>query len=128
MQTYFNFFMDLFVLPVCIYAAAYGFAWLIAFVLARLFVNQLGIERAATRAWGIAIFAHMIFGTGAVVWIWTLAIPQVEQWWDVSLFLLLYVLVVIVDICLLVSLPTQRSSTPTPSSTPTSKSLNPKKE
>ena len=76
MQTYFNFFMDLFVLPVCIYAAAYGFAWLIAFVLARLFVNQLGIERAATRAWGIAIFAHMIFGTGAVVWIWTLAIHK----------------------------------------------------
>ena len=101
MQTYFHFFMDLFVLPVCIYVAAYGFAWLIAFVLARLFVNQLGIERATTRAWGIAIFAHMIFGTGAVVWIWTLAIPQVEQWWDVSLFLLLYVLVVIVDICLL---------------------------
>lgn len=126
MQTYFSFFMDLFVLPVCIYVAAYGFAWLIAFVLARLFVDQLGIERATTRAWGIAIFAHMIFGTGAVVWMWTLAIPQVEQWWDVSLFLLLYVLVVIVDICLLVLLPTQKSSPPTPK--PTSKSLNPKKK
>ena len=125
MQTYFNFFMDLFVLPVCIYVAAYGFAWLIAFVLARLFVNKFGIERAATRAWGIAIFAHMIFGTGAVLWIWALAIPQVEQWLDVSLFLLLYLLVVIVDICLLVSLPTQSSSTPPPK--PTSKSLNPKK-
>ena len=121
-----NFFTNPLVVPAYIYLAAYGFVWIIAFILARLFMNQIGIERATTRAWRIAIIAHVLGGTGLMVWICTQAIPRVPEWWHVPFYLILYVLIVIVDICLLVSLPRQRVERGTPVKSP-GKSRNPKK-
>ncbi len=126
-----EFFGDPLLVPAYFYLLGYGIAWAIAFVLARLLMKQGGIERAATRAWQFAIVLHIISGTALIAWICFRAIPRVAEWWHVPLYLILYVLILILDICLLVTLSTQRVkkdkvNTPTPSRT--SKSLNPKKK
>ncbi len=118
MQFIADFFVDALVVPAYFYFLAYGIVWVIAFVLARLLIKQNGVERATTQAWRIAIVAHMFFGTVLIVWICFRAIPRVPEWWHIPFYLILYVLIVIVDLCLLVSLPTQRPS----------KSRNPKKK
>ena len=107
MQIIADFFVDPLVVPAYFYFAAYGFVWVIAFVLSRLFMRQIGIERATTRAWRIAIVLHMLFGTGLAVWICVRAIPRVAEWWHIPFYLVFYVLILVVDVCLLVSLPTQ---------------------
>ncbi|MDE0483509.1 MAG: hypothetical protein OXI67_13090 [Candidatus Poribacteria bacterium] len=103
-----DFFVDPLVLPIYIYLAAYGIVWAIAFGLARLFMNEIGIERATTRAWRIAIVIHLLFGTGLAIWICLRAIPRVSEWWHTIFYLLFYVLIVIIDACLLVSIPSQK--------------------
>ena len=108
MQVIGDFFVDPLVLPAYFYLAAYGIVWAVAFGLARLFMNQIGIERAATRAWRIAIVLHLLFGTGLAIWISVRAVPRVAEWWHTIFYLLLYVLIVIVDVCLLSSIPSQR--------------------
>ena len=108
MQVIADFFVDPLILPVYIYLAAYGIVWAVAFGLARVFMNQIGIERATTRAWRIAIVTHLLFGTSLVIWICFRAIPRVAEWWHTIFYLLFYVLIVIVDVCMLVSIPSQR--------------------
>ena len=108
MQVIADFFVNPLVLPVYIYLAAYGIVWAVAFGLARLFMNQIGIELATTRAWRIAIVTHLLFGTGLVIWICFRAIPRVAEWWHIIFYLLFYVLIVIIDACMLVSIPSQR--------------------
>ena len=130
MQIIAEFFVDPLVWPAYLYFAAYGFVWILAFILARLFINQTGIERAATRAWRIAIVMHMLGGTVLIVWICVRAIPRVAEWWHIPFYLILYVLIAIVDVCLLVSLPTQRATrdnSDIPPPKPPGKSRNPKK-
>lgn len=107
MQIIAEFFRDPLVLPVYAYFAAYGFVWLFAFVFARLLMNRIGIERATTLAWRIAIGGHMFGGAVLSLWICLRAIPRVAEWWYILIYLALYVLFLIVDVCLLVSLSTQ---------------------
>ena len=126
-----KFFGDPLLVPAYFYVIGYGIVWAIAFVLARLLMKQGGIERAATRAWQFAILLHIISGIALIAWICFRAIPRVAEWWHVPLYLIPYVLILILDICFLVTLSTQRAkkgkvNTPIPSRT--GKSLNPKKK
>lgn len=104
MQIIADFFVDPLILPVYFYFVAYGFVWVIAFVLARFFMNRSGIERATTLAWGIALGAHIVGGAILTVSICLRAIPRLAEWWHVPIYLALYVLFLILDVCLLVSL------------------------
>ena len=107
MQIIAEFFVDPLIVPVYVYFAAYGFVWFFAFVFARLLMNRIGIERATTLAWRIALVAHISGGAVLTVSICLRAIPRLAEWWYVPIYLALYVLILIVDICLLVSLSTQ---------------------
>ena len=109
MQVIADFFVDSLVWPAYLYFAAYGFVWIIAFVLARLFMNQYQVEQAASRAWGIAIVTHLLFGTALIIWIFSRAVHRVPEWWYIPIYLILYVLIVIVDVCFLISLYSQRT-------------------
>ena len=103
MQIIAEFFVDPLIVPVYVYFAAYGFVWFFAFVFARLLMNRTGIERATTLAWGFALGAHIIGGAVLTVSICLRAIPRLAEWWHVPIYLALYVLFLIVDVCLLVS-------------------------
>ena len=107
MQIIADFFTDSLILPVYFYFATYVFVWVIALGLARLLMNKIGIERATTLAWGIALGTHIFGGAVLSIWICLRAIPRVSEWWYVPIYLALYVLFLIVDVCLLVSLSTQ---------------------
>ncbi len=130
MQIIADFFVDPLILPVYAYFAAYSFVGVIAFVLARLFMNKFGIERATTLAWRIALGAHIFGGAVLSIWVWLRAIPRLAEWWYVPIYLALYVLFLIVDICLLVSLSTQggkRTKPIAPTQRPQGGNPNPKK-
>lgn len=109
MQVLGEFFVDPFVMPVYFFLAAYGIVWLIAFGLARLFMNKIGIDRASTRAWRIAFAAHILFGTGLAIWICARAIPRVSEWWHTVFYVLLYFLFIIVDVCCLIAIPSHKT-------------------
>ena len=131
MQRIFDFFVDPLIWPVYIYLAAYGFMWLLAYSLARVFMNQSGIERGTTRAWRIAVIAHMLGGTVLVIWLVFRAIPRVSEWWHILLYLIPYLcLILILDGFLLLSLSTQgiKRDEPDISAKPVGKSRNPKKK
>ena len=131
MQVIADFFVDSLVVPTYFYLAAYGIVWIIAFVLARLFMNQNQnqVERATRRAWGIAIVIHILGGTFLIIWIFSRAVHRVPEWWYIPIYLILYVLIVIVDVCFLISLYSQRTKKDIPDvvSQPQGKSRNPKK-
>ena len=125
-----EFFMDPLVWPAYIYLLAYSFAWFTAFVLARLFISQRGIERAVIQAWGIAISMHILGGTFLIVWVIFRAKDRVAEWFQVPLYLVLYIIIIIVDIGLLISLSNQREKKEKAAAStqkPPSKSRNPKK-
>ncbi len=126
-----DFFVDSLVVPAYFYFAAYGIVWLLTFLLARLFMDpdQSQVERAARRAWRFGFVVHIIGGTALIAWIIIRAIPRVAEWWHVPFYLIFYVLFVIVDVCFLISLSTNRTTKPTPavSSRPQHQSSNPKK-
>ena len=131
MQTIADFFVDPLVWPAYLYFAAYGVMWIIACLLARLFMNQVSIESAAKRAWFIAIIMHLLGGTVLIIWLWGRALPRVAEWWHIPIYLIFYLLIVIVDVYLLVSLSTQngkKSSIKASPPKPVGKSLNPKKK
>ena len=130
MQVIADFFVDPLVWPAYIYLAGYGVVWIVAFALARLFINQIGVERAATRAWCIAIIIHLLFGTGLAIWIGARAVPRVSEAWHTVFYLFFYVLIVIVDGCAIVSLLSQSTKTKNVTVPPpkqTTKSRNPKR-
>ena len=110
MQIIADFFTDSLILPVYPYFATYVFVWLFAFVFARLLMNRIGIERATTLAWLIALGGHMSFGVILTIWVYDSAIPRVAEWWYVPLYLVLYVLLLSVDVYLLVYLLIQRAT------------------
>ena len=130
MQVVADFFVDSLVWPAYLYFAAYGFVWLFACLLARLFMNQRGIESATVLAWGIAIVMHIIGGTVLIIWLSGRALHRFPEWWYIPFYLIFYIVIMVVDICLLYSLITQNSNKknagpPTPK--PVVKSINPKK-
>jgi len=110
MDTVADFFVDPLVWPAYIYAAAYGFVWFAAWGLAQLMLHKCGIERATTRAWGIALLLHLLFGIGLACWICVRAAPRVAEWWHIPLYLIFCVPIVLVDICLLVLLLAKKSA------------------
>ena len=108
MQFMADFFVHSLVWPAYLYFAAYGFVWVIAWVLARLFMNQRSIERATTRAWQIAIVTHILGGTVLIIWLWVSEdSEQFAESWYKPLYFIFYILIMIVDVCLLISLPFQ---------------------
>lgn len=130
MEVIAEFFIDPLVWPAYIYLLAYSFTWFTAFVLARLFISQKGMERAVTQAWGIALSMHILGGTFLIVWIIFRAKDRVAEWFEIPLYLILYIIIVLVDIGLLISLSNQRpkkEKTTASAQKPPSKSRNPKK-
>lgn len=132
MEVIADFFVDSLVVPVYFYFAAYGIVWILAFLLARLFMNQdqKQVEQAAKRAWRFGFVLHLLGGTALIVWIVGRAIPRVSQWWHVPFYLIFYVLIVIVDVCCLISLSSRRTKKATSevSTQPQEKLRNPKKK
>ena len=104
MESVAEFFVDPLVWPAYIYFIGYGVVWVIAFVLARLFMSQKGIERAVMQAWSIALSMHILGGTFLIIWICFLAKDRVAEWFHVPLYLVLYIIIIIADVCLFVSL------------------------
>ena len=130
MQVIADFFVDPLVWPAYIYLLAYSFVWATAFVLVRLFISQKGIEHAVMQAWSIALFIHILGGTFLIIWICFRAKDRVAEWFQIPLYLVLYIIIVIVDVCLLASLwnqnPKKEKANASPQKT-ASKSRNPKK-
>ncbi len=130
MQVIAEFFVDPLVWPAYIYLLAYSFVWATAFVLVRLFINQKGIEHAVTQAWSIALFMHILGGAFLIIWICFRAKDRVAEWFQIPLYLVLYIIIVIVDVCLLTSLWNQVRKKEKANASPqrtASKSRNPKK-
>lgn len=130
MQVIAEFFIDPLVWPAYIYLLAYSFTWFTAFVLARLFISQKGMERAVMQAWSIALSMHILGGTFLIIWICFRAKDRVAEWFQIPLYLILYIIIVIVDVCLLASLLNQRpkkEKAEAPPQSTESKSRNPKK-
>ena len=130
MQVISDFFLDSLVVPAYTYIAAYGFVWLIALGLGQLLKNQGSIEQAAKIAWGIALVMHILGGTVLIIWLSGHAHHRFSDWWYTPLYLLYYIVILIVDVCLLFSLlfknlkkRNANASAPKPARTP----LNPKK-
>ena len=131
MEVIADFFVDPLVWPAYLYFAAYGFVWIIAWALARLFMNQRGVESAAALAWGIAIIMHILGGTGLIVWLSGRAHNRFPEWWYIPFYLIFYIVIMIVDVCLLFSLITRnsrRKTTDVPLPKTSVKPINPKKK
>ena len=130
MESVAEFFVDPLVWPAYIYFIGYGVVWVIAFALARLFMSQKGMERAVMQAWSVALSMHILGGTFLIIWICFRAKDRVAEWFHIPLYLVLYIIIVIVDICLFMSLLNQRPKKETVSTPPQrmeSPSRNPKK-
>ena len=131
MQVIAGFFGDPLVVPAYYYFLAYGIVWAIAFVLVRLFISgKKGMERAVKQAWSIALFLHIIGGLFFITWIFVRARNTVGEWLQIPLYLLLYIIILIADICLLFALFNKRPNKEKAaalSQRTTSKSRNPKK-
>ena len=131
MQGITDFFVDLLVWPTYTYFAAYGFVWLIALGLGQLFKNQGNIDRAAKSAWGIALVMHILGGTVLIIWLSGHALHRFADWWYTPLYLFYYIVIMIVDVCLLFSLLSKnakKKNTVALAPKPAGKSLNPKKK
>ena len=125
-----DFFGDPLVWPAIVYLLAYTFIWLIALVLGQFLKNRFSIERAAKIAWRIALFIHIIGGTFLIIWLWDRAHNRFADGLYSFLYLLFYIVIMIVDVCLIFSvLSKNRKERNTDAPTPktTGRSRNPKK-
>ena len=123
-----DFFGDPLVWPAVVYLIAYTFVWMIALALGQLFKHRVSVERAAAFAWGIALFIHMLGGTALIIWLGDRAHNRFAEWG--YLYLLFYIVIMIVDVCLLLSVRTKNTKkrdTDASMPKPTRKSRNPKK-
>ena len=126
-----DFFVDPLVWPAYLYFATYGFVWIIAWALARLFMNQRGVKSATTLAWGIAIIMHILGGTVLIIWLSSREHNRFPEWWYIPFYLIFYIVIMIVDICLLFSLITRsarRKNADALPPKPAGKPINPKKK
>ena len=126
-----DFFGDPLVWPAVVYFVGYSFVWMIACGLGQLFKNRVSIERAAAIAWGIALSIHILGGTALIIWLWDRAHNRFSEGLYMVLYLLFYIVIMIVNGCLLFSLltkNTKRRNADTPSLKPAGKSRNPKKK
>jgi hypothetical protein len=126
-----DFFGDPLVWPAGVYFLAYTFVWIIAFGLGQSLKHRVSIERAAAFAWGIALFIHILGGTALIIWLWDRVNNRFAELMYTTLYLLFYIVIMLVDVCLLFSLLTKNRKqknidAPTPKLA--RKSLNPKKK
>lgn len=114
-----EYFVDSLVVPVYFYIAAYGFAWIIAMGLSRVFLDpeRSNVEKSARRAWRVGLIIHLLGGTALIVWIVMRAIPEVAEWWYASVYLIFYLLIVIVDAVAIAKSRETTKSTPAASQT-----------
>ena len=125
-----DFFGDPLVWPAIVYLLAYTFVWLIALVLGQFLKNRFSIERAAKIAWRIALFIHIIGGTFLIIWLWDRAHNRFADGLYSLLYLFLYIVIIIADVCLIFSILSEKAKkTNTDLQTPktTGRSRNPKK-
>ena len=125
-----DFFGDPLVWPAVVYCLGYSFVWIIACGLGHLFKNRVSIERAAAIAWGIALFIHILGGTALIIWLWERAHNRFSEGVYAILYLLFYMVIMLVNVCLLYTLlrkNKEKRNTDTPTPKPVGKSLNPKK-
>ena len=130
MESIADFFGDPLVWPAVVYFIAYTFVWLIALALGQLCKHQVSIERAATIAWRIALIIHILGGTALIVWLWDRVDNRYDEWGYKIGYLFIYIVFMIVDVCLLFSVPTKNTKkrdTDASMPKPTRKSRNPKK-
>ena len=125
-----DFFGDPLVWPAAVYLIAYTFVWMIALTLGQLSKHRVSVERAAAIGWGIALFIHILGGTALIIWLWDRAHNRFAEWTYTTLYLLFYIVIMIVDVCLLFSVltkNTKKRDTDASMPKPTRKSRNPKK-
>ena len=125
-----DFFGDPLVWPAVVYFVAYTFVWLIAWAFGQLFKHRVGIERAAATAWGIALVIHILGGTALIVWLWDRAHNRFAEWTYTILYVLFYIVIMVVDVCLLFSVLTKKRrkrDTDASMPKPSRKSINPQK-
>ena len=125
-----DFFGDPLVWPAVVYFSAYTFVWLIAWALGQLFKQRVSVERAAAIGWGIALVIHILGGILLIIWLWDRVHNRYDEWMYKTLYLLIYIVIMIVDVCLLFSVPTKNTKkrdTDASMPKPTRKSRNPKK-
>ena len=126
-----DFFGDPLVWPAVVYFIAYTFVWLIAWALGQLCKHRVSIERAAAIGWGIALFIHILGGTLLIIWLWDRVDNRYDEWPYKILYLLIYIVILIIDACLLFSVltkDTKKRDTDASMPTPSRKSSNPKKK
>ncbi len=125
-----DFFGDPLVWPAVVYFIAYTLVWIIAWALGQLSKQRVSVERAAAFAWGIALFMHLLGGIVLIIWLWDRANNRFAEWMHTTLYLLFYIVIMIVDVCLLFSVltkNTKKRGTAAPMPKPTRKPRNPKK-
>lgn len=130
MKSIADFFGDPLVWPVVVYLVAYTFVWLIAWALGQLFKHQGSVERAAARAWRIALVLHILGGTLLIIWLWERVDNRYDEWAYQTLYLLIYGVIMIVDVFLLFAVRTKNTKkrdTDASMPKPAGKSRNPKK-
>ena len=130
MEVIAEFFVNALVWPAYTYLASYGIVWLIALGLGQLLKKQGSIERATKGAWGIALVLHILGGTALIIWLWDRAQNRFDDLGYALLYMLYYLVLIIVDVCLLFSLfsqNTKEKNTDATTPKPAGKSLNPKK-
>ena len=126
-----DFFGDPLVWPAVVYFVAYTFVWLIAWAFGQLFKQRVSIERAAAIGWGIALVLHILGGTLLIIWLWDRVDNRYDEWTYKTLYMLIYIVIIVVDVCLLFSVLTKNTKqrgTDALMSKPSRKSSNPKKK
>ena len=109
MKSIADFFGDPLVWPVVVYFVAYTFVWLIAWALGQLFKHRVSIESAAVRAWGIALVLHILGGTLLIIWLWDRVDNRYDEWTYKTLYLLIYIIIMIVDVFLFFGVRTKKT-------------------
>ena len=126
-----DFFGDPLVWPAVVYFVGYSFVWMIACVIGQLSKNRVNIERVAAIAWGIPLFIHILGGTVLIIWLWERAHNRFSEEVYAILYLLFYMVIMLVNVCLLYTLlrkNKEKKNTDTLTPKPVGKSLNPKKK
>ena len=125
-----DFFGDPLVWPAVVYFVAYAFVWLIAWGLGQSLKHRVSVERAAAFAWGIALVIHILGGTALIIWLWDRAHNRFADWTYTILYVLFYIVIMVVDVCLLFSVltkNTKKRDTDASMPKPSRESINPKK-
>jgi len=110
MDTIANFLVDPLVWPLYCYLAGYVGVWIVAFGLSRLWSDEKiygSYDTAAHKAWTLAIICHLAIGALLIIYLTFKATSIFESWWQIPLYMLLYIILIVLDIFLLLLLAKQ---------------------